>query len=420
MCPQSPQREFALEIVQRLRAAGHEALWAGGCVRDQLLGLQPKDYDVATSARPDDIRAIFGQRRTLAIGAAFGVVTVLGPRSGDRRGAKQIDVATFRRDAAYSDGRHPDSVTFTNAQEDASRRDFTINGLFFDPLANEIVDYVGGRADLERKLIRAIGDPRLRIREDKLRMLRAVRFAASFGFQIDSQTLVAIQQAASEIHTVSPERIGVEIRRMLTDPNRVVAIELLRETNLLSAVLPEVAALDEPAWRETLRLLGGLRDPELPLALAALLSQTTGRPIVGPVGRRLRYTNKEIERAEWLLAHHAEVADAPQRPWPRLQRILVHEAATDLLALREAEHGPNDLPLLYCRERMAWPAERINPPPLLTGADLIAHGLAPSPHFARLLEAARDAQLNCEVTTTAEALALVDRISAQGLDDHAR
>src|SRR5688572_25996293 len=171
------QRAFALEIVEKLRAAGFEALWAGGCVRDELLGLVPKDYDVATSATPEQIRNLFGRRRTLAVGAAFGVITVLGPRA-----AGQIEVATFRTDAAYSDGRHPDAVTFTTAEHDAQRRDFTINGLFFDPVAQKIVDYVGGQDDIQRRIVRAIGDPRLRLREDRLRMLRAVRFAATFQF----------------------------------------------------------------------------------------------------------------------------------------------------------------------------------------------------------------------------------------------
>ena len=254
----SAQRDFALEIVQQLRAAGFEALWAGGCVRDQLLGIEPKDYDVATSATPDEIRDLFGRRRTLAIGASFGVITVLGPRA-----AGQIEVATFRTDAAYSDGRHPDSVTFTTAENDAARRDFTINGLFFDPVAGEVVDYVGGRDDLERKIIRAIGDPAARIAEDKLRMLRAVRFAATFDFTIDPQTLAAIQHSAAEVTTVSPERIGMEIRRMLVDKSRVVALDLLRDTNLLTHVLPEVAQLEPPAWQDTSRVLAALQDPAL-------------------------------------------------------------------------------------------------------------------------------------------------------------
>src|SRR3954462_13574945 len=213
------QRAFALEIAQKLRSGGFEALWAGGCVRDELLGLTPKDYDVATSATPEQIRDLFGHRRTLPIGAAFGVITVLGPRT-----AGQIEVATFRTDAAYSDGRHPDSVSFTTAEHDAQRRDFTINGLFYDPIANQVVDYVGGQQDLQQRTIRAIGEPRSRIGEDKLRMLRAVRFAATFNFEIDPPTFVAIQQLAAEINTVSAERIGMEIRRMLLDSNRATAL----------------------------------------------------------------------------------------------------------------------------------------------------------------------------------------------------
>src|SRR5436190_4202816 len=232
------QRAFALEIAQKLRGAGFEALWAGGCVRDELLGLVPKDYDVATSATPDQIRNLFGHRRTLPIGASFGVITVLGPRE-----AGQIEVATFRTDAAYSDGRHPDAVTFTTAEHDAQRRDFTINGLFYDPIAEKVVDYVGGQNDLQARIVRAIGDPRSRLSEDKLRLLRAVRFAATFNFAIDSETLAAIQDMAPEINTVSPERIGMEIRRMLIDPNRAQALSLLLETKLLAHVLPEVANL---------------------------------------------------------------------------------------------------------------------------------------------------------------------------------
>jgi len=185
----NPAREFALWVVRRLRAAGHEALWAGGCVRDQILRIEPSDYDVATSATPDRVRDCFGRARTLAIGAAFGVITVRG-----RRGQGQIEVATFRSDAAYSDGRHPDHVTFSTARQDAQRRDFTMNGLFYDPVADRVIDYVGGLPDLQAGIVRAIGDPYERIAEDKLRMLRAVRFAMRLDFRIDPDTWSAIQQ----------------------------------------------------------------------------------------------------------------------------------------------------------------------------------------------------------------------------------
>jgi poly(A) polymerase len=402
----APQRAFALEIVQKLRGAGFEALWAGGCVRDELLGIAPKDYDVATSATPYQIRDLFGRRRTLPIGAAFGVVTVLGPRA-----AGQIEVATFRTDATYSDGRHPDSVTFTDAQHDAQRRDFTINGLFFDPVTNVVVDYVGGQEDLKAHVIRAIGDPRLRLGEDKLRMLRAVRFAASFDFAIDPETMRAIQEMAQQITTVSAERIGMEIRRMLVDPNRATAVRLLRESKLLPEVLPDIERLTPEEFEETLRILAALREPDFPTAFAALLLLAGGPGI--DTGRRLRFTNKEIERANWL---HINVGiiirNARRIAWPVLQRTLVHPGAQGALALFESEVGPDDAELAFCRERLAWPEERLNPPPLIKGADLIEHGMRPGKPFATLLEKIRDAQLNGEISSRDEALALADRLRA--------
>jgi poly(A) polymerase len=404
----SAQRAFALEIVQTLRTAGFESLWAGGCVRDELLGLTPKDYDVATSATPDQIRDLFGHRRTLPIGAAFGVVTVLGPRA-----AGQIEVATFRKDAAYSDGRHPDSVSFTDAEHDAQRRDFTINGLFFDPVENKVVDYVDGQADLQRRIIRAIGNPRLRLSEDKLRMLRAVRFAATFDFEIEADTLRAIQEMAGEINTVSAERIGMEIRRMLLDPRRAVALCLLRETNLLAHVLSEIADLPADVWQQMIARVEQLREPTLPLALAAVLLVAEDADI-SEVGRRLRYTNKELDRATWLVNNLMTVAHAPSVPWPKLQRLLVHDGAAELIALLESITELQDPALAFCRERLAWPAERLNPKPLLDGGDLIRHGLPPGPEFSALLEQVRDAQLNGLVATRDEALALVDRLRAEG------
>jgi hypothetical protein len=432
------QREFALEIVKKLRAADFEALWAGGCVRDQLLGITPKDYDVATSAKPEQIRDLFGRRRTLAIGASFGVITVLGPRE-----AGQIEVATFRKDAEYSDGRHPDSVTFTDAEHDAQRRDFTINGLFFDPVSEQVVDYVGGQEDLKRGVIRAIGDPRLRIGEDKLRMLRAVRFAATFGFAIEPDTMVAIQEMSPEIKQVSAERIGMELRRMLLHPNRAIALELLRDARLL---LSDVLHVSDGAFDETKRILGALRNPTISLVLAALQSAesemwTTAEPLGPPIAgesniqitvgstllsfihghwrrapenalhlaRTLRFTNQEGVRAMWLMKNRFVVANAPTGPWPKLQRVLTHEGAAELLALHEALNGP-DAALAFCRERLAWPPERLDPHPLLDGQALIDHGLTPGPHFSDLLEQVRDAQLNGEIHTREEALALVDRL----------
>jgi poly(A) polymerase len=337
---------------------------------------------------------------------------VLGPHS-----AGQIEVATFRTDATYSDGRHPDSVSFTTAEHDAQRRDFTINGLFFDPVAKRVVDYVGGQEDLERKILRAIGDPRLRFGEDKLRMLRAVRFAAAFNFTIDPDTLRAIQEMANQINTVSAERIGMEIRRMLTGANRAVALLLLRQTNLLPHVLPEIENGTADEFDETKRVLVALKSPSLSLAMAALLQnaqRSAGSAFSAQLGRRLRYTNKEIELASWFLNNRPQIAEAKKLSWPKLQRILTHEGAAELLALHEAIAGSGDAALAFCRERLAWPAERLNPLPLADGSDLIRHGLEPGPQFAELLEQVRDAQLNGEIHTRDDALAMVDRFLGRG------
>ncbi|MGL4549960.1 MAG: CCA tRNA nucleotidyltransferase, partial [Gemmataceae bacterium] len=233
MPPPKSEREFAVEVVRALQAAGHDALFAGGCVRDELLGHEPADYDVATAALPDDVIALF--RRTVAVGAAFGVVEVLGPRPF------KVQVATFRRDGNYSDARRPDDVVFSTAEEDAKRRDFTINGMFLDPLAGRVIDFVGGRADLDAKVLRAIGDPAARFREDRLRLLRAVRMAARFGLSIDPDTRAAVQRMAAAVGDgVSAERVAEEFRKMLTDPNRVRAMRLLLELGLAAAVLPEL------------------------------------------------------------------------------------------------------------------------------------------------------------------------------------
>ena len=221
--------------MRRLRKEGHEALWAGGCVRDQLLGKLPKDYDVASTATPDEVIQIFGRRHTVAVGASFGVVMVLGPD----KAAGQIEVATFRSDGEYLDGRHPGSVSFCRPEEDAKRRDFTINGMFFDPLEEKIIDYVGGLDDLAAGIVRAIGDPVARFTEDKLRMLRAVRFTATSGFALDTATVAAVHQLRQQICQVSQERITQELKRMLSHSSRALSFELLNQTELLAEILPE-------------------------------------------------------------------------------------------------------------------------------------------------------------------------------------
>jgi poly(A) polymerase len=440
------QREFALEIVRKLRAAGHVAYWAGGCVRDRLLSRAPKDYDVATSAPPEQIREIFGRRRTLAIGAAFGVICVLGPRE-----AGQVEVTTFRCDAGYSDGRHPDSVTFSGPEEDAQRRDFTINGLFFDPLTEEVIDFVGGREDLARRVIRAIGDPLARFREDKLRMLRAVRFTATFDFQLDPATQVAIQQMAGEIGVVSAERIAGEVRLMLQHPSRTKSLDLLLETGLLQSIAPEAAAMrgipqGKPVqphgdlWDHTKLVLEKLRSPGFTLALGALLHdigkpptmarregrltfydhELVGEAIALRICRRWKLSNKDTERICWLVRHHMYLGQARQMRWAKLQRMLTSDGIDELLDLHEADalaSDGNTAEIDYCRQLLAKPLDELNPSHLLTGHDLIRHGVPQGRHYKWLLERVRDAQLEKTIRSKRDALALVDRLLAEGVPE---
>ena len=415
-------REFAVEVVGRLRAAGHEALWAGGCVRDQLLGLVPKDYDVATSARPEQIREIFGHKRTLPIGAAFGVISVLGPRS-----AGPIEVATFRRDEQYLDGRHPSGVTFTNAEEDAKRRDFTINGIFYDPLVQKVIDYVGGQQDLEQKLVRAIGDPRERFAEDKLRMLRAVRFAATFDFALDPDTFAAVQQQADELTVVSVERIAGELKRMLVHQRRKRAMELLRAARLLEVVLPEVASqavsppedAPEHTWENKLAILDRLREPTFSVALAVMLRDLT-RPdeprleLARQICWGLSLSNEESDGVLKLLREEPLIRSAQALSWPRLQRILVAPRIGELLDYVEAVAAVLDRSTAavdHCRQLLLLPTDQLDPPPLINGDDLKQAGIPPGPKYKTILEAVRDAQLEGKVASQAEALALAQQLA---------
>ena len=404
------QRTFAVEVVERLRAAGWIAYWAGGCVRDQLLGLTPKDYDVATDAPPEQIRELFGRRRTIPVGAAFGVMTVIGPKP-----AGHVEVATFRQDFGYSDGRRPDEVQFSTPELDAQRRDFTINGLFYDPHEQRVIDFVGGRRDLAARVVRAIGDPVERFREDKLRMLRAVRFAATFRFELEPTTLWAIRRMTEQIHVVSQERIGAEMRRMLTHETQARAAELLFDSGLLAELLPEAAQLardeaNQHPWQETLRVLSDLGHTTMPVGLAALLHQSGGPELAGEVGRRWRLKNKEVERTAWLLEHLGALPAARTMRWPRLQRLLISPGIDELLTLYEAQSLPGDEVLPYLQEKLRLPDEQLNPPPLLGGHDLIEHGVRPGPQFSTLLDAVRDAQLEQQIGSRDDALALVDRL----------
>ncbi len=415
------QREFAREVLQRLRVAGYDAYWAGGCVRDHLMRRTPKDYDVATNALPDQVRDLFGRRRTVPVGAAFGVIMVVGPT-----GAGQVEVTTFRRDAAYSDGRHPDSVTFSSAEEDASRRDFTINGLFYDPVEDRVLDYVGGQADLAQGIIRAIGDPAERFAEDKLRMLRAVRFAATFDFHLDEATWTAIQRTADQISVVSPERIAAEMRRLLVETYRVRGLRLLVQARLAETVLPEILASEAAAKQgleRNLAVLGELRAPRFPSALAVLLSGLVDAGGAQSVGLRWRLSNKEIESLVWLVDHHQALRGARRQPRCRLFRVLAHADAANLSAMtsaaaRAGQADPADA--AWCLELLEGPREKFDPNPLLTGGDLLQRGWKAGPAFRHVLEAIRDAQLEGEIGSRDEALALAERLYTSFGENHAR
>jgi poly(A) polymerase len=443
------EREFAVDVVRRLRDAGHEALWAGGCVRDELLGLVPKDYDVATSARPEEVRRLF--RRTVAVGMSFGVVEVLGPHSPS--GPLKVQVATFRSDGAYSDGRHPDQVVFSSAREDALRRDFTVNGMFFDPLAGEVIDYVGGRADLAAKVLRAIGDPAERLAEDRLRMLRAVRLATRFGFALDPDTAAAIAAMAHGIGAVSAERVADELRKLLVVPCRARGMELFMDLGLAAQLLPELlpmrglpqgppAAPTGDLWGHVLRVLE-LLGPEasFPLAFAALLHDVgkprtvgrtpdrytfyyhehVGKRLTGEIALRLKLSNDERERAEWLVEKHQILCDARQMRTSKLKTLLAHPGIGELLALHRADalaSGRDTGHVDYCEGLLReWTAEDLNPPPLLTGHDLIKAGIKEGPLIGKLLAALREAQLDGTIKTTKEAWELIWRLLKEWGED---
>ncbi len=407
-------KQHAVQIVQTLQEHGYKAFLAGGCVRDMIMGKESFDYDIATDAMPHDVIRIF--QKTIPVGIQFGVVIVV-------KEGHNFEVATFRAEDSYSDGRHPDAVTFSTAEQDAQRRDFTINGLFFDPIEERVIDYVGGQDDLRRGVVRAIGAPEARFDEDKLRMLRAVRFTATYHFRIDPATLAAVQRLAREIVIVSAERIADEMRKMLPHPRRAQAVELLRESNLLDVILPESRdfAVDEEAgrtagdltaWERTLRILDALQSPSFSITLAALVRHLGDRDaphdaLIETVGGRWRLSSDEIERAAWARRHESLVCQARRLPWPRLQRILIHRHSKELLTLAEAVAQVEDhatVEIAYCREKLALPTAQLNPPPLINGGDLIRAGLTPGPVFQVVLEAVRDAQLVGRLHTKEEAL----------------
>jgi poly(A) polymerase len=443
----SDKAKQAMRIVQTLRANGFSAYLAGGCVRDLLLGRDAADYDVATSATPREVMGLFPQ--TYAVGEQFGVVLVpirCGAREGERDNYT-IEVATFRSDGAYSDGRHPDQVQFsTEARLDVQRRDFTINGLLLDPVTQEVLDYVGGRRDLERSVIRAIGDPRLRFSEDKLRLLRAVRFAARFDYAIEEKTFAAIRELAPQLHQVSQERIRDEMLKMLTEGQARRAFELLDQTCLLEQVLPEVKKMqgvqqppqfhpEGDVWVHTLMLLEGLpAGCSRTLALGALLHDVgkpatfrvaadrirfdqhdeVGTKIASEICRRLRLSNDETAQVCALVANHMRFGNVLRMKESTLKRFFRLPRFDEHLELHRLDcmSSHRDLELYnFAREKLSsLPAEQIRPQPLITGDDLIAAGYRPGPQFKELLTAVEDAQLDGTISTREEAMELVRRL----------
>jgi len=484
MLEASPQFEESLRIVAALRAEGYEAYLAGGCVRDLLLGREPADYDVATSATPDVVLGLF--KRTFAVGAHFGVVLV-APEDEDT--GFVTEVATFRSDGAYSDGRHPDAVRYTaSAEEDVRRRDFTINGLLLDPdrllpegneaqphlshknkdvakvgrpaVRNEsltyqscpdtrlqlraaVIDYVGGVADLDAGVVRAIGRAEMRFEEDRLRMLRGVRFAARFGFELETDTRNAIRALAGRIHAVSGERVRDELTKMLTEGRARRAFELLDETGLLAQVLPEVARMkgvEQPpqfhpegdVWVHTLLLLEQLEPGcSMTLAWGALLHDV-GKPatfrrapdrirfdehvdvgvaVGAEICRRFRFSNEETRQIVALIENHMRFADATRMKASTLKRFFRLENFAEHLALHRmdclAASGNLDH-WEFVRERWeSMPEEAVRPSRLITGRELIAAGYAPGAGFREMLRAVEDAQLEGTIATPEEAMRLL-------------
>jgi poly(A) polymerase len=433
----------ATRLVGRLREAGHEAYFAGGCVRDMLLGREAKDFDIATSARPDQIQELFP--RTLAVGAAFGVVVVL-------EDGMEFQVATFRSDGAYHDGRHPDSVEFGTAEGDALRRDFTVNGLFYDPVEKRVIDFVGGESDLRKKILRCIGDPGDRFTEDKLRLLRCVRFSASLGFEIDPPTWSALCQKAPEITVVSTERIRDELVKIFTHPSRVAGFDLLDRCGLLKVLLPEIEGLkgcEQPAdfhpegdvfvhTRLMLSLLpAGVSAPLVFSVLlhdagkpAAFRRDETGRirfnghesisaEITTAVFHRLRFSNAETAATVAIVKNHMSFKDVKNMRVATLKRFLARETIDDELELHRVDclgsHGLLDNLEFLLLKRTEFSSAPLIPPPLITGRDLIEAGMKPGPAFKKILDAVQALQLEGTLDSKESAIAWV-AANAQSVD----
>ncbi len=418
----------ALEIVRTLRARGHQALLAGGCVRDWLMGRKAADWDIATDAEPETVGQYFD--RTIEIGKQFGVVLVVLEQG-------QYEVARFRRDGLYRDGRHPDRVEFGEVNEDASRRDFTINGLFYDPIDDELLDHVGGKEDIERRLVRSIGDPRARLREDHLRMLRAVRFAARLGFDIHADTFAAIRENAPEIIRISSERVRDELTEILTGENPGRGLLLLLQSGLLHEVLPEVAAMDGVAqppeyhpegdvFTHVRLMLDLAPEPEVAMAWGILLHDVgkpatfavsdrirfnghdaVGAQMAAEICERMRMSNAESRKIVDLVAQHMRIGAVKQMRESKLKRLLREPFFPTLLELHRvdclASHRKLDL-FEFCSELLrTMPDEKLKPKPLITGDGLIVMGYDPGPIFEVILTRVEEEQLEGRISTPTEA-----------------
>ena len=428
----NPMEKTAREICSRLRQRGHIAYFAGGCVRDMVRGLVPKDYDIATDATPEVVQKIF--RRTYAVGAHFGVIVVL-------ENEFQFEVATFRSDDVYVDGRRPSAVHFSSPEEDAKRRDFTINGMFFDPEKNEVIDFVGGRADLEARLIRAIGDPAQRFAEDRLRMLRAVRFATVLDYKIDKQTWDALVAHAPTITEISAERIREELVRIFLSPNRVRGWDLLDESGLLRAILPEIEPMKGCAQPEQFHPEGDVFQhtrlmlqmlPEkvsVPLVFSVVLHDVAkprtatvdedgrirfnahdriGAEMTEQIMERLRFSRAEIDATVEMVRQHMVFKDVPRMRVAKLKRFMARPTFEEELELHRVDcassHRIMDNYDFLLQKREEFANEPIIPPPLVRGEDLITLGLKPGPKFGEILEAVETRQLEGGLRTREEAL----------------
>jgi len=431
-------RELANSICDTLRRHGHEALLVGGCVRDLLLNREPADYDVTTDATPERVLQLFPDG--IGVGAQFGVVLVLHDPA-------KVEVATFRSDLGYSDGRHPDRVLYSKTpQEDVARRDFTINGLLMRHDTGEVLDYVGGQDDLHARLVRAIGDPERRFTEDKLRMLRAVRFAARFGYAIEPATFAAIQEHAPEIHVVSPERIREELTKLLTEGAARRGFELLNDSGLLQQLLPEISAMkDVPqppeyhpegdVWIHTRLMLAGLPAGVSPTLAWGVLLHDVGKPptfrsasatgdrirfdghaevgvkMATAICHRLRFSNDDTQQILALIANHMKFKDVAQMRKSTLKRFVRLPAFSEHLELHRldclASHGRLETFYALRNFLAETPAEQFSPPRLLTGVDLQDMGYVPGPHFQRMLTALEDAQLEGQLQTKEQAILFI-------------